>query len=62
MEEMELEMFAGAAKPKDDAVLPFRMAGAGAGGRIVRLGRTVDEILSEPQLSRIRLRSCSARR
>ncbi len=39
-------MFAGAAPPRDDAVLPFRMAGAGAGGRIVRLGHTVDEILS----------------
>ena len=46
MNESSIEMFAGAAEPKDDAVLPFRMAGAGAGGRIVRLGQTVDEILS----------------
>ena len=46
MADRTLEIFAAGSRPKDDAVLPFRMAEAGAGGRIVRLSETVDQILS----------------
>ena len=51
------ESRASAPHPDDDLVLPFRIEGAGASGRIIRLGHAVDTILTRhdypPPVSRL---------